>query len=76
MEIIGPILGITFIALALWAMIGTLVHIQKDVGIVSPTGLSWAFLVIVCNLAGVILHRWFREPIEERAKKLFRHGLQ
>ncbi|MBI5381874.1 MAG: hypothetical protein HZA31_08240 [Opitutae bacterium] len=76
MDILGLILGMAFIGLALWAMISTLIHIQRDVGIVSPTGLPWTVLVIVSNLAGVILYRWFREPIEERAKKLFRHGLQ
>jgi hypothetical protein len=75
MEIVGPILGLVFVGLALWAMASTLLHIQRDVGIVSPTGLPWALLVVICNLAGVILYRWFREPIEEHAKKLFRHGI-
>lgn len=75
MELLQPILGIAFIGLALWAMISTLMHIQKSVGIISPTGLPWAFLVVFCNLAGVILYRWFREPIEEGAKHLFRRRL-
>jgi hypothetical protein len=75
MEILGPILGWTLVALTLWAILATLVKIQKDVGLLSPTGLPWMVVVIVGSLFGVVLYRWFREPIEEKARKLFRYGV-
>ncbi len=75
MEILGPILGWTLVMLALWAIVATLLKIQKEVGLFSPTGLPWMLVVIVGSVFGVVLYRWFREPIEEKTKKFFRYGI-
>ena len=74
-EILGPILGWTMLALALLAIVTTLVKIQKDVGLISATGFPWMFVVIIGSLFGVVLYRWFREPIEDMTRKLLRYKI-
>jgi hypothetical protein len=72
MHSVGQIIGWALVALTLWAIIATLLKIKSDVGLLSPTGMPWAIVVIVGSLFGVILYRWFREPVEQATRRILR----
>ena len=64
MGTILTIVGYVICGLVVLAVIHTLVDIHRKFGISSPRGGLWALAVIVGNLFGIILYRFFRQPVE------------
>jgi hypothetical protein len=70
-ETVGNLVGWTFLAAVAWLMVTTLRAIHRDLGFVCTRGFLWALAVVVGNLFGVILYRFFREPVENICATLF-----
>jgi len=70
-SVIGHIIGWTLVAVTLWLMVTTVIHIQKHVGISTTRGFLWFLAVVVGSLIGVVLYRFFREQVEYVFETLF-----
>jgi hypothetical protein len=69
--VIGYVIGWSFVAAVVWFMITTVIRIHREVGLSCTRGFLWFLAVLVGNLLGVILYRFFREPVEYICKSLF-----
>ena len=70
-SVIGHIIGWTLIAVTLWLIVATVIHIQRHVGISTTRGFLWLMAVVVGSLFGVVLYRFFRKQVEHAFEKLF-----
>ena len=69
--VIGHIIGWSLVAVVLWLIVMTAVHIHNHIGISTTRGFLWLLVVIVGNLFGVVLYRFFREQAENICESLF-----
>jgi hypothetical protein len=69
--VIGNIIGWGLVAAVVWFMITTVIRIHRDLGLLSTRGFLWLLAVLVGNLFGVILYRFFRESVEYICETLF-----
>jgi hypothetical protein len=69
---LNHLIGWSIIAVVVSIIITNVVHIHKNIGITSTRGFFWFLAVIFGSLFGVILYRYFREPIENLLEALFR----
>jgi F0F1-type ATP synthase assembly protein I len=69
--LIGYIIGWGLVAVVIWFMIATIIRIHREVGLSSTCGFLWLLAVLVGNLLGVLLYRFFREPTEYLCDTLF-----
>jgi hypothetical protein len=69
--LIGYIIGWSLVAAVVWFMTTTIIRIHRDLGLSSTRGFFWLLAVLVGNLLGVILYRFFREPVENLCDLLF-----
>jgi len=70
-EAIGYFIGWTLVAAVLWSMLVTLHAIYRELGFVCLQGFLWALAVVIGNLFGVVLFRYFRLPVERVCATLF-----
>lgn len=64
-------IGIILSMLVVWAMIAALVSIHRSFGLFSTRGFGWGVVVVLGSLFGVILYRFFRQPIEGLVDTMF-----
>ena len=69
--IIGYVIGWSLVAVVVWLMIMTVIRIHRDISLSSTRGFLWLLAVLVGNLLGVILYRFFRRPVEYVCENLF-----
>ena len=69
--VIGYVIGWSSVAAVVWFMITTVIRIHREVGVSSTRGFLWLLAVLVGSLFGVILYRFFREPVEYICESLF-----
>ena len=69
--VIGYIIGWGLIGAVAWFMITTIIRIHREVGLSSTRGFFWLLAVVVGDLLGVILYRFFRGPVEYLCETLF-----
>ncbi len=62
--LIGQVIGWGLVAVTVWLMVTTVIRIHREIGLSSTRGFLWLLAVLVGNLLGVILYRFFREPVE------------
>jgi hypothetical protein len=62
--LIGYVVGWGFVAAAAWLMITTIIRIHREIGLSTTRGFLWLLAVLVGNLLGVILYRFFRASVE------------
>ena len=68
---LGHLIGWTMIVVTVLIIITTVVHIHKNIGIGTTRGFLWFLAVIIGSLFGVILYRFFRQPIEDTLETMF-----
>ena len=69
--IIGYVIGWSLVAAVAWLMITTVIRIHREINLSSTRGFLWLLAVLIGNLLGVILYRFFREPVEYVCETLF-----
>jgi hypothetical protein len=70
-SIMGHITGWGLVAVTLWLMVITIVHIHKDIGLSTTRGFLWLLAVLVGTLLGVVLYRFFRKQTEYLCESVF-----
>ena len=68
--LIGHVAGWSLVFFVAWMMIITVAHIKRDLGLLSPRGFSWFLAILVGNLLGVVLYKFFRLPVERACEAL------
>lgn len=62
--LIGYVIGWGFVAAGVWLMVTTIIRIHREIGLSTTRGFLWLLAVLVGNLLGVILYRFFGESVE------------